>query len=371
MSPGIDADIERGPGRDSEATFDDVVQDEGSLIKTSIVDLASRIRLLQEKRELDEEICDALKSLIFELPVELMMPTGPTWLEGPLWEEFSSKGTGEGGGLRRTNDLGKGDKSYINIDTDGFTVDATEILHINGFESGDTSSPMTLLVLNIQLHSTVPGFKFSWVVTRLSFDGEANPEVIAVAPFSSTTTWNVSREEHERIISMGLQVGANYVASAKVEGHGEWTVRKQQEYFALGNASPMVSNQRQNGVKWYLEANHRQSDQVAPQFRIAVLLKRAVGNKPFRGTLSLRPNGKQLALRRAFQYDARRARKNFEPKEVTSFTTAGELLLKQCNIKENKLGELAQGDSLTGLAYVWGLDPLQGGSATGPGARDE
>lgn len=352
---------------DDYAAFDGEPQDASSETIAAIASLTARIRSLQrENGDLEEDVSEALKSLLFELPAELVaLPTGVTWIGGQLLEEISPKEAGEGGGLRRTVHVKDGEDSYLNMDTEGFTVDATELVHINGFKDGKTSDAMTLLVLNVQVHSTEPGFNFRSVVARLSFEGPADPTIFAFAPFSSTVTWNVSKEEYERILSAGIEVGANYGASAKVTGNGQWTIRGTKEFFAHGNASRIINSNKWRGVKWYLEGNPSQSGEVTPEFRIAVLVKRAKPNEPFTGTLTLRPEGSvassiQMGLRRFFGIDPRRARKAFDSKEVKTFTNEGKLLLEQCKADEDHLGKLAHGSSLTGLAYVWGLDLISG-----------
>jgi hypothetical protein len=292
----------------------------------------------------------------------------------PLYQEVEPKEAKQHGGLRKTKELKADSGNYYAVDTKGFTINATEIVHINGWEDGVNSEPLTLLVVKISVHSTERGFKFLSVTVRFTFEGgdhsrpfgPAAPTLVAYAPFSSTVRWEVSEEERKRILSASGTVGVNYGANVSVTGGGQWEVSKKKKFFAKGNASLLASrvdDERINGVKWYMESNPSQGEEVAPEFMVAVLIQRATKTDSFTGDFRLRAEGGtaseiQAGLRRFLGIDPRRTLKAFQAAEQTRTKLEGESLLKACAIDKDKLGSLRKDDNLTALAHVWGLDLL-------------
>lgn len=293
----------------------------------------------------------------------------------PLWEEVAPQEAQQHGGLRATRKLKAENQNYLSIDTTGFNIDAHEIIHINGWEDGIDSKPMTLLVVKVLVHSTDRSFKFKSVTTTFTFEGgdgkqrsgPAAPALVGFAPFSSTVQWNPSEAQKERVLNAGGTLGAGYAgATMALNAGGQWTVTKTQKFAAKGNATPLpseIDDERRNGVKWYMEHNASQNDEVAPEFLVAILIRRATKDDPFTGNFRVRAEGGtwsqlQQDLRRFLQIDPARTLKAFEAAETMRMTPEGEKIAKACDIKPAKLGSLRNGDSLTGLAHVWGLDPV-------------
>jgi hypothetical protein len=293
----------------------------------------------------------------------------------PLWEEVLPEDAQQHGGLRATRHLKADNQNYLSITPSGFAIDAHEIIHINGWEDGAGSKPMTLLVVKVLVHSTERGFKFKSVTTTFTFEGgdknhgsgPAAPVLVGFAPFSSTVQWNLSEEQKERVLNAGGTLGGGYAgATIAVTAGGQWKVAKTQKFAAKGNATPLpskIDDERRNGVRWYMEHNTSQDDEVAPEFLVAIMIRRATKDDLFTGDFRLRVEGGtwsqlQQDLRRAFQIDPARTLKAFNAGETVRLTAEGEKIAKACDIKSEKLGSLRDGDNLTGLAHVWGLDPV-------------
>ncbi|CAI6338234.1 unnamed protein product [Periconia digitata] len=162
------------------------------------------------------------------------------------------------------------------------------ILCIHGWEDATHKQPMTLMVFDCHLscndkkyriQSSRIWFQFgedSFASTADSH-AKASPEVVAFAPFAKTAKWNDTELEIRRKHGGGGKVGVDYVA--KVEGNvdGEKEVSFTQKHFDRGTCGPILDEKSGNvvGTQWYMEQNDLQKYGVAPDFKLALLVKRS------------------------------------------------------------------------------------------------
>jgi hypothetical protein len=161
------------------------------------------------------------------------------------------------------------------------------ILCIHGWEDATRKQPMSLLVFDCHLSCSERKYRFQSARIWFQFgedsfapstnnDAKASPEVVAYAPFAKTTKWNVTEAEIRRKLAGGGKVGVDYVA--KVEGNldGEKEVSSTRKHFDRGTCGPVLDEKSGKvvGTQWYMEQNDLQKYGVAPDFKLALLIKR-------------------------------------------------------------------------------------------------
>lgn len=260
-----------------------------------------------------------------------------------LYDEIEPEETASHEGLR-TPSIPRADTG-VHHSTSPLTISATTIIHINGWQDGVGSTPMTLLVVKVTLHSTENAISHVLgVTTELTFnDGddskEEKPTVIAYGPSNPT----VSSE-------------ASLLAPEEEEGEGEGSPSEprethQESFFVTRNAGLLFSDihRNPNSVRWYMKNTMRQGDDRSPEFTLAVLLQRAPATSSLDADFHFivtrgdpRPLG-PLILR---IHSSRRLKGSFTFAGEVQLSPDGEALMKAVVVDKDRLGRLKEGRQL-------------------------
>ena len=279
------------------------------------------------------------------------------------------------------------------------------ILCIHGWEDATRKQPMTLVVFDCHLSCSERKYRFQsgriWFqfgedsfAPGSNIDAKASPEVVAYAPFTKTAKWNETEVEIRRKLGGGGKVGVDY--GAKVEGNvdGEREVSFTRKHFDRGTCGPILDEKSGKvvGTQWYMEQNDLQKYGVAPDFKLALLIKRSNQEDGkgvnFQGVFDMR-------VEAGFQHDVeegiRRFLRLFRPEDDPVYfnpdlddhirgseakkivesikrDSSGQILKDDAGqevkiVRKDALGELVDDGVLAGLLYseaglVSGLEPF-------------
>jgi hypothetical protein len=251
-----------------------------------------------------------------------------------------------------------------------FRINVSLITCVHGTMSKEDPTPASLLIFEYHLFCTKSNHMFDTVETSFKFDYEpvqrpgkghpsqASPNVVAFAPFRVTERFDASSSEVRKSFAAGISAGLNFplpvgpTVSATVSIGKEET--HEQRYFGegYGDRDWDERSKRNYGVWWCLRHNESQAHGIPSMFRTAILLKRKT-DAPFSckflcvvsGGLLFEIKQKILGL--------------VDPDDPINFDPAAPPQGEWNGLDLSSLGDLADGKKLDGLAYVWGLQPLQ------------
>ena len=275
------------------------------------------------------------------------------------------------GGFKSYTTKGDGEVVYESGRESDFSIMVERLLCVDGWENTEKEPPqaMTLLVLEFTLACTDPDGRFESMTTTIEFEdrgrskNEAKPEVDGWAPFMHMQRYNESEAEMHHKSTLGAEVGGGAAgATATVNAGLENEITSNRKYFDEGNAYPVFSkiDERRNGVTWFLKQNSIQKAGISPEFRVAILLKRA-SQAPFLCKFRIRTRAGMWndfvdGIKRVFRANpgstkpflmtpATAARVRYEGKEILE------------SIDTENLGKLKK-KQLQALSIVWGCNPV-------------
>jgi len=285
----------------------------------------------------------------------------------------------EGGFKTRNPKTEPRQRRFIHVSSDrkfNKTIEMVTCLH--GWDTPQKNKAMTLIVVRFHLSCSTPNHRYKSVTLRFKF-GENNvlnastksmPTVIAYAPFVETARFGETDVARAIRLTFEGTLGVNQMATAEATAGFKREEAYNRKYFNEGTANPIINEDTGEmvGVKWYLEQNAKQNDGVSPDFRVAVLLERAVhqdGSQPqFIGTLDLET---EAGLLEDFRQGARRLFGLPEDDDVIFDPTLpgqgngniGKALLKAIEQYKDNMAVLAgDDDQLAGLCSVYGLHQI-------------
>ncbi|KAN0069352.1 hypothetical protein V8E54_012367 [Elaphomyces granulatus] len=304
---------------------------------------------------------------------DFMIPVSKDLME----EENPQISVQQGGFKTRNPKTDPRQRRFIHVSDTKFNRTIEMVTCLHGWDTPQKNKAMTLIVVRFHLScstrnrrykSVTLGFKFG-EKNLLNVSTKSKPTVIAYAPFVETARFGET--DVARTIRQKLEgtLGVNQIATAEARAGFEREEAYNRKYFNEGTANPIINEETNEmiGVKWYLEQNAKQNDGVTPDFRIAVLLQRAVhqdGSQPqFIGTLDLET---EAGLLEDFRQGARRVFGLPEDDDVIfdptlpgqAYGTIGEALLKAVEQYKDNMAVLADDEQLAGLCSVYGLHPI-------------
>jgi hypothetical protein len=241
---------------------------------------------------------------------------------------------------------------------------------------------MTLLVFDYDATCKATDGRYSQIRTWLDFedlattpeDDRAVPTVVAWGPFAVPQRWNENNPDVVRTKGGGAELGASYIANAKLHGEMENQVTSKKRCFDSGMTEKRTSNRpyiyRINGVTWVLQENKDLELGTPPQFRTAVLLKRKT-DSPFNITFNFRcragilQNIKNEVLSwfscgpntpSVRQYTPMPEPRLFDEDDPQCQELLAEVVKPE--IGRDNLNKLRNGKDLVKLTHVWGLEPI-------------
>ena len=288
--------------------------------------------------------------------------------EVSLYEEENPREHEKHGGFKSYTTKGDGEVIYESGRESAFSITVERLLWVDGWEDTEKKQAMTLLVLKFALTCTDPDGRFESVTTTIEFEDrdssevEARPEIEDWAPFAHMHRYNKSEAEKHNKYTLGAEIGgsaagATATVNAGLENESTWN----RKYFDEGNARPLLHriNKRRNGVEWFLKQNPVQKVGISPEFRVAILLRRA-SEEPFLFKFRIRTKAGMLkdfidGIKRAFKTNpgvtkpflmtpTPEARVRYEGKEILA------------TVDKENLGSL-KGKQLQELSFVWGCNP--------------
>ena len=241
---------------------------------------------------------------------------------------------------------------------------------VHGWRTPDHKEAMTLMVFDYELHYTKKNHFVDSVKTEFKFGevdssikGQAgqvspDPEVMAYAPFGTTKEWDESAADMEQKMSVNTSISGQFVGKADVGGSIDRKNQHEQKFFNRGEASRELNNRtnKWDRVYWFLQQNDSQQRGVPPSFTVAILLKRASMSR-FQMTFDIRLDAGlwENMKSRTKRFFSRKEDDPvyFDPEKLPTGTKWEKF---KRDIKQDNLGALMEGDKLTNLVSVWGVE---------------
>jgi hypothetical protein len=252
-------------------------------------------------------------------------------------------------------------------------------LCVHGYEEENQKQPMSLVVF--RLHFSCGGSSARYKSATVWFDfyenegnkegTQAQPAVVAYAPFNKNARWNIVKADLRRQIELGGELGAEYIASLKATASAQWEIKYEGKYFDEGAANPNYNDKKgiTEGVKWDLKAKKlpdKESSAVEPDILVAILLKRnetsTGGAIPFSMLYDSRLEG---GLQHDIMQGIHRILVPWKPEDEAIyfdptlpdhvFGDDGVRCYEVVSKYKYKMGELAKEDMMVGLCGVPGL----------------
>jgi len=284
----------------------------------------------------------------------------------------------EGGFKTRNPQTEPRQRRFIHVTDTKFNKTIEMVTCLHGWDTPQKNKAMTLIVVRFHLSCSTQSHRYKSVTLRFKF-GEKNvlnastksmPTVVAYAPFVETARFGETDVARTIRLTLEGTLGVNQMASANATARAGREEAYNRKYFNEGTANPIINENTGEmiGVKWYLEENAKQRDGVSPDFRIAVLLERAVhedrSQPQFIGTLELET---EAGLLEDFRQGARRLFGLPEDDDIIfdptlpgqANGTVGKAILKAIEQYKDNMAVLASDDEqLTGLCSVYGLHQI-------------
>lgn len=290
-------------------------------------------------------------------------------------EEDPQVSVQQGGFKTRNPKTDPRQRRFIHVSDTKFNKTIEMVTCLHGWDTPKKNKAMTLIVVRFHLSCSTRGHRYKSATIRFKFgenmlnaSAKSMPTVVAYAPFVEATRFGETDVARTIRLTLEGTIGVNQMASAEAKASAEREETYNRRYFNEGTANPIIDKANEMvGVKWYLEQNAKQNDGVAPDFRIAVLLQRAVhqdGSQPrFIGTLDLET---EAGLIEDFKQGTRRIFGLPEDDDIIfdptlpgqANGTVGKALLKAIEPYKDNLAVLADDEELVGLCSVYGLHPI-------------
>ncbi|KYK58164.1 hypothetical protein DCS_05177 [Drechmeria coniospora] len=164
-----------------------------------------------------------------------------------------------------------------------YHVTVERLLGMDGWESPNSKSPMTLLILKLAVNCRSKSNKATRVTAKLEFESrpsgeKADPEIETWAPFKEPERSNATLVGVKK--SDRIEVGAG-VKAEFAELSGAWGSTEELSFehtaFDMRTAFPLMNEDsgKRNGIEWCFSQNKLLGNDPPPVIHLAVLLRRA------------------------------------------------------------------------------------------------
>ncbi|KAJ8130631.1 hypothetical protein O1611_g2994 [Lasiodiplodia mahajangana] len=263
------------------------------------------------------------------------------------------------------------------------------VLVVHGWETKEKKQPMSLIVLSVRLNCHARNFRiqsarmwFAFYEDKKSAPPnieEANPVVVAFAPFVEQEINNVTPENREIAHSVKGNIGIEKIVNVGLEGSKESKSSYVRQHFDRGTADYLVQNDRVCGINWFCEQNNLTKYYTSLAFLSWYELLIAsfpvlLGNKPisFTGIFDMRIEAGSIhdirdGVRRAFRLNKPEDEAmHYHPSLKTQRGQGWEEFMT--NVEEDNLGELKSSEGLIRVLdpqrLLPGLEPMIPSRAT-------